>query len=174
MPPPWGERLGEPRTLRTSGVSEHVAFSMSSHGLLAQVLSLFYVPPCRAHLSLCCARREPRHSLSPGNPVCTSRACVRERERFLAILCFVCVRERGSRHQMMCECWSCLVLLKISLSTHALATSRQVPLVGRRAAPDKPWRARRGPTLNLRDNANRVAAVDRQAHTWAPLRALSA
>ena len=22
--------------------------------------SLFYVPPCRAHLSLCCARREPR------------------------------------------------------------------------------------------------------------------
>ena len=38
--------------------------------------SLFYVPPCRAHLSLCCARREPRHSLSPGNPVCTSRACV--------------------------------------------------------------------------------------------------
>ena len=34
------------------------------HGLLAQVLALFYVPPCRAHLSLCCARREPRHSLS--------------------------------------------------------------------------------------------------------------
>ena len=26
--------------------------------------------------SLCCARREPRHSLSPGNPVCTSRARV--------------------------------------------------------------------------------------------------
>ena len=24
----------------------------------------------------CCARREPRHSLSPGNPVCTSRAPV--------------------------------------------------------------------------------------------------
>ena len=46
------------------------------HGLLAQVLALFYVPPCRAHLSLCCARREPRHSLSPGNPVCTSRARV--------------------------------------------------------------------------------------------------
>ena len=46
--------------------------------LLAQVLALFYfyVPPCRAHLSLCCARREPRHSLSPGNPVCTSRARV--------------------------------------------------------------------------------------------------
>ena len=39
-----------------------------------QVLALFYVPPCRAHLSLCCARREPRHSLSPCNPVCTSRA----------------------------------------------------------------------------------------------------
>ena len=34
------------------------------HGLLAQVLALFYVPPCRAHLSLCCARREPRHSLT--------------------------------------------------------------------------------------------------------------
>ena len=29
-----------------------------------------------ASLSLCCARREPRHSLSPGNPVCTSRARV--------------------------------------------------------------------------------------------------
>ena len=29
-----------------------------------------------ASLSLCCARREPRHSLPPGNPVCTSRARV--------------------------------------------------------------------------------------------------
>ena len=40
-----------------------------------------------ASLSLCCARREPRHSLSPGNPVCTSRARV----------------NRASSAQMLCE-----------------------------------------------------------------------
>ena len=47
-------------------------------GREARSAVIFYVPPCRAHLSLCCARREPRHSLSPGNPVCTSRARVNE------------------------------------------------------------------------------------------------
>ena len=38
--------------------------------------SLSFMSHHAERISLCCARREPRHSLSPGNPVCTSRARV--------------------------------------------------------------------------------------------------
>ena len=60
-----------------SRAKSRAAALTARHGLLAQVLALFYVPPWSmqsASLSLCCARREPRHSLSPGNPVCARLA----------------------------------------------------------------------------------------------------
>ena len=72
----FGGGFSPTAVLKLRRLARKVARQRRPHGLLAQVLALFYVPPCRAHLSLCCARREPRHSLSPGNPVCTSRARV--------------------------------------------------------------------------------------------------
>ena len=51
------------------GSVDRTAYSPTSRFLLCPTVQ-------SASRSLCCARREPRHSLSPGNPVCTSRARV--------------------------------------------------------------------------------------------------